>query len=216
MTIEQKIADVLAKLSTLSEAPAGNLEAQIARSAPESSAPMGATESELSDRSLRDRSLYDWYRLQFERHAGNSQRLLSLCLLGEREYLERVNRIAHEQTAEKGSIIAYSQDGAAVEAIHALRVIEWYEGVAAIDVAVAEGETEVWVRKIRTQQGRYPGDGRKRPEFLDLDEDERRRKVASLVARGMGAQKIAHRLGVSKHTVQRYWPLTTVPSAADW
>ncbi|HSC21008.1 MAG TPA: hypothetical protein VLC07_04705, partial [Solirubrobacterales bacterium] len=112
MNLEQKITDVLARLSTLSEAPAGNLEAQIARSAPEASVPGGATLREVRDDSHRSRSLFDWYREQFTRHADNPQRLLSLYLAAEREYLRRTDPTIHRQTAEKGSILAYSEDGA--------------------------------------------------------------------------------------------------------
>jgi hypothetical protein len=212
LTLEEEIRDVLAKLSTLSEAPAGNLEAQIARSSPDSAAPEGTTIRHLSDRHLRDRSIHDWYRTQFERHANNPRRLLSLCLLAKREYLERTDRAASEQTAQKGSILAYSQDGSAVEGIAAKRVIEWYEGVDALDVAIVEDQTEMWVRKVRKQHDRRADDGRARAEFLDWDEDRRRREVAALAA-NHGQKVTADKLRVSKRLVQRYWP-TVEPVAA--
>jgi hypothetical protein len=207
MTLEQKIRDVLARLSTLSEAPAGNLEAQIARSAPESAKPGGATLRLRSDRPPpKARSLFDWYQWQFSHNAADRARLLSLYLLAEREYLERTDREAREETAQKGSILAYSQDGAAVESIAAMRVIEWYEGVQARDVATVEDATESWVRKVRSHHGRNSDDGRPRSEFLSWDEDRRIREVASLHARGMGQKKAADRLGIAKSTLQRYWP----------
>jgi hypothetical protein len=209
LTLEQKICDVLARLSTLSEAPAGNLEAQIARSSPDSAAPGEATIRYLSDRQRRDRSIHDWYRTQFERHAGSPRRLLSLYLLAEREYLERTDRQASEQTAQKGSILAFSQDGTAVEGIAAKRVIEWYEGVDALDVALVEDQTEMWVRKVRKQHDRRPDDGRARAEFLDWDDDRRHREVAALAA-NHGQKIAADKLRISKRLVQQYWPAQPV------
>lgn len=207
MTLEHRIRDVLGRLQTLSEAPAGNLEAHISRSAPESASPTGATlRAALSDRELRERSLYDWYVLQFERHPDDSARRLSLYLLAERDYLERTDREIREATVQKGSITAYSEDGAAVEGIHAMRVIEWYEGVHPRDVATAEGQTEAWVRKVRSHHRRDSQTGRPRSEFLDWDEGRRHREVAALHARGMSQQKAADKLGVSKRTMHRYWP----------
>ena len=76
----------------------------------------------------------------------------------------------------------------------------------AVEVAVHEYASEAWVKKARRMHGRQPHDGRPRAEFLDWDEDRRHREVASLQLRGLGQKKAADRLGVSKDTVQRYWP----------
>lgn len=206
MTLEQKIRDVLGRLEALSEAPAGNLEAHIGRSAPDSAVPGGVTLRVLGDERERSRSLHDWYRTQFERAVGNPSRLLSLYLAAEREYLRRVDPTIHNQTAEKGSILAYSQDGATVESLAGEQMIQEFEGVHALDVAVIEGKTEAWVRKVREQHGRNPEDGRPRSTFLDLSEEDRCRKVAALANRGLSQRKAAKRLGVGKTTIVRYWP----------
>jgi hypothetical protein len=212
LTLEQKIRDVLARLSTLSEAPAGDLEEQIAHSSPVSAAPGDATLRDLSERALRDRSLHDWYRDQFALNASDAERLLSLYLAAEREYFRRTIPELHRRTAEKGSILAYSQDGAAVESIAAKQMIEEFEGVHALDVAIIEGKTEAWVIKVRKQHDRRPDDGRPRAEFLDWDDDRRRREVAALAA-NHGQKVAADKLRISKRTLQRYWP-TAEPVAA--
>jgi hypothetical protein len=206
MTLDDKIRDLLGRLSTLSEAPAGNLEAQISRSAPESSAPSGAEEFPRSNDDVRDRSLFDWYRTSFERNADNPERLLSLYLAGEREYLRRSDPRVHDRTVERGSIVALSESGSVVEEVAAIQVIKEFEGVHALDVAIVEGKTEAWVRKVRRQHGRDPEDGRPRPEFLDYDEDRRREAVAEQVAKGRGKKAAAKALGVNPDTVRRYWP----------
>jgi hypothetical protein len=207
MTLHEKIRDVLARLETLSEAGAGNLEAQISKSAPESSPPAGGLiDTDRSAGTIRDRSLHDWYRTQFANHAENPERLLSLYLAAEREYLRRTVPDLHRRTAEKGSILAYSQDGAAVEGIAALQVIEEFEGVHALDVAIIEGKTEAWVIKVRRQHGRDPQDGRLRSPFHGWDEDRRRQEVASLARDDLGAKAIGKRLGVDKNTIKRYLP----------
>lgn len=236
MTLEERIADVLARLSVLPEAPAGGAIARVApedlprdarperdrgfnRPSPkphhESSIPSGVSlrERDPNQPPPKERSLYDWYRWMFERHATEGGRLLSLYLLAEREYLERVDRDACEEKAQKGSITAYSEEGYFVEGVHALRVIEWYEGVHPRDVATAEGQTESWVRKIRRLHERNPEDGRARAGFLDLDEEGRRAAVAKLAARGMSRQKAADRLGIGKTTATRYWPAEELAAA---
>lgn len=211
--LEGRIADVLARLSTLSEAPSGNLEAHISRSAPEATIPTGATTRHDSFRPPpKERSLYDWYRWQFDRHADQPSRLLSLYLLAEREYLLRTCREIAEEAAQRGSIAAYSEDGALVESVRAKLVIEWYEDVHPRDVATAEGATEAWVRKVRRQAKLNPDDGRPRPAFLDWPEEERRRKVAACKIEGLGQELTAQRLGVSKRTVQTYWPRDAEPA----
>lgn len=95
--------------------------------------------------------------------------------------------------------------GDRAEEAAAERVIELYEGVPAVEVAVHEYTTEDWVKKARRRLGRDPVDGRPRPPFLDLGEEDRFKEVAKLAAR-MGKKAAAKRLGVDPGTVRRYWP----------
>ncbi len=209
MNLEQKINDLLGRLAVISEAPSGNLEAQLSRSAPESSEPSGILRTRDTD-SLRGRSLFEWYREEFAKRITEPDRLLSLYLAGEREYLRRTDPRIHEATAEKGSILAYSEDGAAVESIAAEHVIKEFEGVHALDVAIIEGKTEAWVLKVRRMHGRNPHDGRPLAEFREWDDEERRRQIhlylVEVRSRGeeAGAKRIANHFGVAKQTIQRY------------
>lgn len=209
--LEDKIRDLLARLSVFTEAPAGNLEAQIARSAPESSPP-GDSLRVVDNDSHRDRSLYDWYLAQFIRHAGNPDRLLSLYLAGEREYLRRTEPELHKRTAEKGSIVAYSQEGYVVEGMAAEQVVEEFEGIHALDVAIIIGKTEAWVLKVRRQHGRRPEDGRPRPDWHAWDEDLRRVKCALAAEEGLSMEAAANRFGVHRETVKKYWPGSAAPA----
>jgi hypothetical protein len=209
MNLEQKINDLLGRLAVISEAPAGNLEAQLSRSAPESSSPSGVLRTRDTD-SIRGRSLYDWYRDEFTRRAGEPDRLLSLYLLGERDYLRRVDKKVHQALAEKGSILAYSQDGKVVESIAAEHVIKEFEGVHALDVAIIEGKTEEWVLKVRRQHGRNAHDGRELVPFREWDDEERKRQIhlylVEVRSKGeeAGAKRIANHFGVDKNTIKRY------------
>jgi hypothetical protein len=210
VNLEQKINDLLGRLAIISEAPAGNLEAQLSRSAPESSEPSGALSLAHHTDAKRGLSLFEWYRDEFAKRIAEPDRLLSLYLAGEREYLRRTDPRIHAATAEKGSIVAYSEDGATVEGIAAEHVIKEFEGVHALDVAIIEGKTEAWVLKVRRLHGRNPHDGRALAEFREWDDEERRRQIelylVEVRSRGQqaGAKRIANHFGVSKQTIQRY------------
>ena len=205
--LEDKVSDVLARLATLTEAPAGNVEAQIARSAPESSLPQGSTLRLDPDRPPpKDRSLHDWYLWHFVRHAGDPDRLDSLRILAEREYKRRTQSTEHQKTLHSGAWLHLHRKGDKVEDEEADRVVDWYEGVHARDVAVIEDITESWVRKIRLQRNRYPDDGRPRPEFYDWPEKRRRATIARLAGELPSKQAVADHLGVDRMTVSRYWP----------
>jgi hypothetical protein len=209
MNLEQKIRDLLGRLAVISEAPAGNLEAQLSRSAPESSSPSGVLRTHDTD-SIRGRSLFDWYRDEFARRAGEPDRMLSLYLLGERDYLRRVDKKVHQALAEKGSILAYSQAGDVVESIAAEHVIKEFEGVHALDVAIIENKTEAWVLKVRRMHGRNPHDGRELVPFREWDDEERKRQIhlylVEVRSKGeeAGAKRIAKHFGVDKNTIKRY------------
>ena len=206
--LHEEIREVLVRLSTLSEAPASNFEPRTSQSAPGSIVPMGASLRRDGRRPPpKDRSLFDWYVWQFQDAAEEPQRLLSLYLLAEREYQERRFHDARRVGLRKGALTENDvQDGGAAERAAAERVIDWYEGLSALEVAINERTTEVWVKKARRQNGRNPDDGRPLPEFYGWDEDARAAKVR-LLAETMSQGKAADHLGVDRKTVSRYWPV---------
>lgn len=113
--------------------------------------------------------------------------------------MTRVYHVPHAQNIRSGGLPSSEDESAA-------RVVEWYEGVPVLEVAILEYCSPGWVEKARRRLGRKPEDGRPISPFLRADEDERHRMVAQHAARGWGAKKIADRLGVAKGTVQRYMP----------
>ena len=104
MTLEEKIRDVLARLSTLSEAKASNLEPRTSHGASDSRAPAGVAERRRiqptdPDRPPpKERSLYDWYRWKFDHTDPEDQdQLLRLWLGAERDYHTRVLNFADDR-----------------------------------------------------------------------------------------------------------------------
>lgn len=207
MTLEQKICDVLTRLATLSEAPASNLEPRTSHGAASSKVPAGATlRQDSSAPPSKERSLHDFYAWHFAENAEDPGRLLTFYLLAERDYMTRRYHVPDRMALRSGGLTENdSIDGGAAERAAAERVVDLYEGMAAVEVAVHEYTSEAWVKKARRMHGRDPHDGRPRAEFLDWDEDRRTREVASLAER-MGQKAAADKLRVSKRTVQKYWP----------
>jgi hypothetical protein len=226
--LEQKITEVLGRLDLLSEAPGsrplsdlappedlpksseGNSDRRVnPKRHHESSVPGGASLRRRGAPS-KERSLSDWWRWRFAKAIAAEDsdfELYRLCLLAERDWAKRVFHSPDRMALRSGALTENDAvDGGRAEQIAGERVVDLYEGVPAVEVAVHEEQTEEWVKKARRQLGRNPEDGRPRSTFLDLGEEDRGRKVASLANRGMSQQKVADRLGVGKTTVQRYWP----------
>ncbi len=217
LTLEQKIRDVLARLSTLSEAKASNLEPRTSHGASDSRAPAGVAERRRlqptdPDRPPpKERSLFDFYVWEFA-HADPDDRaeLFNLWLLAERDYHARVLHIPRRVAVRSGEDAKGTISGAEAEREAAKRVVELYEGRSAEEAAVFEYTTVGVIHKARKMHKRNTDDGRPRPPFLDWDEDERRRQIELLRKRAkdrneiMGAKRIAQHFGVALSTVQRY------------
>lgn len=224
MTVEEKIRAVLTDLATLSEAPASNFEPRTSHGSSSSKVPNGVSERlNLHDLDRdrppsKERSLYDWWTWRFAKAVTDGESefdLYRLALIAERDYASRRFHSPDRMALRAGQLDDRdATDGGAAERAAAQRVVDLYEGVPAVEVAVHEYATEAWVKKARRQHGRQPQDGRPRAEFLDWDEDRRVREVATLANRGFGLTKAAQRLGVDKGTVKRYWPAQPVALAA--
>lgn len=94
MTLEEKIRDVLARLSTLSEASASNLEPRTSGGKSDSKPPAGVaqriTTTDPDRPPPKERSLFDWYSWMFAHtDPDDSERLLKLWLQAERDYFSR-------------------------------------------------------------------------------------------------------------------------------
>jgi hypothetical protein len=94
MTLEQKIRDVLGRLSTLSEANASNLEPRTSHGKASSKVPAGVpdrvTPTDPHRPPPKERSLYDWYRWQFARvDPGDVDQINKLLFFAERDFNAR-------------------------------------------------------------------------------------------------------------------------------
>jgi len=208
MTLDARISDVLGRLALLADGATSNLDPdRTHHGAPESSIPAGVElRSSEKPPDKRRCSLFQWYGWHFDR-TEDPERRASLYLLAEMDYREFRFRVARRVELRSGELVENDRaDGGAAERAATERVIDWYESVPALTVAVLEDQREEWVRKARRMHGRNPDDGRPRAEWFGWDEDERRRQVAKLFNRDMGQKTAADRLGVSKRTVQKYWP----------
>lgn len=218
MTLDDKIRDVLARLSMLADGDTQNLDAETAEldhHGKADSKPPPGVELRSSDQppSKERRSLYEWYSWHFDR-TEDPDRRLSLYLLAEIDYQDFRFRADWRTELRKGELDDRdATDGGAAERAAAERVIDWYEGKPALLVAMLERTTEAWVKKARRQHDRNPVDGRPIPEFLQWDDDRRRREVAAQVAKGRGKKAAAKALGVNPDTVRRYWPEEAVAAA---
>jgi hypothetical protein len=237
LTLDQKIRDVLARLSTLSEAKAsrqperavpsqvtGLKRGQMGQKQPtghfESGIPAGVRLDLDPDRPPpKERSLFDFYVWHFSRaDPEDHDRLLNLWLLAERDYHARALHIPRRVAVRSGEDAIGKLSGEAAEREAAKRVVELYEGRSAEEAAVFEYTTVQVIHKARKMHKRNLDDGRPRPPFRDWSEVERRRQIALLIAREkhqdriIGAKAIAKHFGVDKNTVKRY--LEPVAAAA--
>jgi hypothetical protein len=197
-------------MSVLAEAPTQTLNPnRVSSSATKSKAPQRA-DSRSYDEEAKDRvSLYEWYSVAFARarEEGDQDRLCSLYLLAVTDYVDYRYRPDWRTELRKGELDDRDATNPEVaERESAARVVRDYEGKPPHFVATLERCTVQWVRKARRWHARRPEDGRPAAEFLQWDEDRRRREVEALAALQIGAKQIADKLGVSKQTVQRYLP----------
>lgn len=215
MTLDHRVRDVLGRLQMLAEGSTSNLDPnKISRTHAESKAP-GGISIPTSDRppDKAKVTLYDWYLWHFAdaRAEGDDEKIASLILVAEMDYRDFRFHVAKRVQLRSGELTDNDRtDGGAAERVHAERVVDCYEGVPVLVVALLEGQRVEWVKKARRLHARNAEDGRPRPEFLTWDDDRRQREVARLAAQKMGSKAIAKRLGVDKNTVKRYLPKEAV------
>lgn len=204
--LREAVRKLLIDLALLAEGRAQPIERSHSGK-PESAAPAEAMPNRPSDLPPpKDRSLYAYYLWHFER-AFSEWRFHMLVLLGRRDYdvhtkgLGDQRRAGHMHVASEGD----TRNAAKFDREQGDRVVAEYVGVPDYEVAVLEAVSIAWVRTQREKRRRRPGDGRPKPGFLGLNDDERYHQVQRLKAKGMGQKRVAVKLGVSKQTVQRYW-----------
>lgn len=205
LELRRRIRVVMARLELLSEGRAVPLERakHHGKYDTDHQAPPGAVEDPHSDRPPpKDRSLFAWFMWHFERahqRPDPQWRFEMLCLLAERDLQRHLHPAPVKKTAGTLHRIGTTEEA------EAKRVIEWYEGVASIEVAVIEECSQAWVEKVRERAGRRGADGRPKPGWAGWDTARRYEEVQKLKAKDYSQRKAADRLQVSQATVQKYW-----------
>lgn len=147
----KRIQRVLWRLQCLSEAPASAPldRRQVGqREKPASAPPPMVNLSHNGGPPSRGLSLCEHYRWRFVRAKGNPEKLELLAMLAERDYWETVRargraRKPHNEIKEERN----------------RRIIDEYEGMPHLEVAVFEHMDETSIRKLRKEFGRDPQTG---------------------------------------------------------
>jgi hypothetical protein len=195
--LDNRVARILTKLQMVSDASSASIVSNDGggSSKPESSPPPGARPDRDRDKPPpKDRSLFEWYAWQFAR-SRSEERTRLLCYLAERDHA----RLRSRSPSPRG------RTGPEDEPAAMRRIVEWYEGVDALEVAVLEDVSVQHVHKARRVHKRVAIDGRRRPEWSDWSDDVREAAVARRRHTGASQHEVADDLGVSRRTVQRYW-----------
>lgn len=194
---------IICKLKLLGEAKSsGKISAEGLQQKAESSPPPEVRlDSDAAQPPPKDRSLYEWYIWHFAR-ATSEYRFRLLCYLAERDY-ERYRR--RPSDAKRGPITLRGKDGGEAETEGMKRIVEWYSGIEAVEVAILEECSIDHVRKARRVFRRVESDGRALTGWKGWDDDERLAQVKRLRVGGYSQQEVAAELGVSDRTVRKYW-----------
>lgn len=213
--LDRRIADVLAKLSTLSEVPAASVDITQAKAA-ERDLPAGVSERQRDpDRPpSKERSLYDYYAWVFARAHTDHERRTWLYLaetdLNVRQHRAPFEREEYTTHKDRGRVIGQGladQEGARNRRNR--RILDWYEGLPALMAALAESAhgghvSEANVRQVRIRDRRDPETGIKYAGWKGMSDEDRTKAIENLRRQGMGRPSIAQELGVAQGTVQRY------------
>lgn len=194
-SIEARIQSVLSQLQMLSEADAAPISSMpgapgSSHGAPPRGAQLGDTKQGPPP---KDRSLFDWYRWHFQ-EAKTDERKRLLLYLAERDLDGR----RHQSPQLRG------KQGPEDESASMERVVEWYQGVDALEVAVLEGVNVQHIYKARRKHKRNLSDGRELNQWREWDEERRRIAIANRLSAGHSKTEIADALQISRRTVARY------------
>jgi len=197
---DARIRTILAKLQMLSEAKAGSIGRSSHDADSERVGPPGTKPDRPSSKPPpKDRSLWAWYEWQFAAAKDDYRRRL-LCYLAERDY-ENFHR---RQPDRRRGVDDNTRGEAEDEATWSKRIVEWYEGVDILEVAILEDSSTGAIGKARRTHRRRERNGERLEGWEAWDDKRRLAEVTLLKTRRMGTQAMASRLGTSKRTVLRY------------
>lgn len=199
MTVQQRIRDVLAAMSQVSEAPGQSVVVFDPNTHHEWSIPSGVRTS-VSVATLdpgRPVSLYDEWAVRFEQmRSADELTLLLLVRAAETALAAYTHRHPGREVDE------HDDPTAGTEA----RCLREYAGVDSKEAAVIESAAyggdpnrlAKWLERLRVRNDQHPVTGQPKPVG-----EGRRRRVAELRAQGMGAKRIAQELGCAVSTAQK-------------
>ena len=130
-----------------------------------------------------------------------------LCYLAERDY-ERYRR--RPSDTKRGPISLRGKDGGDAEMEGMKRIVEWYEGLDALEVAILEECSLDHVRKARRVFRREESDGTERAGWKGWDDEFRWKVVTEYRQEGYKQFEVAGKLGVSERTIRKYWSAKSV------
>lgn len=140
----ERIRIVLRELSLLSESPAMRVDGdRVSGGGSKSKPPAGVR---FGKRDLRDLSLAEYWHDRFRKARGDMETQRFFLYLAERD-LAKVKRRQEPRDPHESADTREA------------RVVELYEGLDALEAAVVEDCTEVWLRKVRIRHHRDPVTG---------------------------------------------------------
>lgn len=142
--LRDRWATVLREMSTISEAPAIRYDGDRVKGGGAKSAPPPGVR--FNRRDMRDLSLASYWKQRFDVGRGDERKLTVFLYLAELDLQKaRVRstvRPPHETTQERSE-----------------RVLRQYEGLTALEAALAEDCQENWIRRVRLNAGVSGEDG---------------------------------------------------------
>lgn len=139
-----RIRYVLREMSMLSESPAMRYDGDRVSGGESKSAPPRGVR--FGSRDLRDLSLAEFWNDRFRKVRGDTFKLTYFLYLAELDLAKAKRRHEPANPHENADV-------------REARVIDQYQGLDALEAAVIEDCTEVWLRKIRMKHERDPDTG---------------------------------------------------------
>lgn len=157
--IQQRAKQILVRLLQISEAQASSAldtKSNLHRTHPGSSPPPGTREDRPAGPPLKDFSLVDHFKWHFANAWNNPVRLLRLVIIAEVEHAERV--FGSKRTKLEVVEVKDNDGNLRPETIHErrYRIAHAYPGWLPVQVEIAEGVSETFVRKARKHFGFDP------------------------------------------------------------
>lgn len=142
--LASRIRGVLRDLSVLSETPAIRYDGDRVQGGGSKSAPPPGVRH--GRRDLRDLSYAEYWGDRFRKAHGDLDKLTFFLYLAERDLADARKRPTPVDPHETPTA-------------RAARILEQYEGLSALEAAVAEGVTELWIRATRLNNDCDPETG---------------------------------------------------------